>query len=163
MAVSGVISSESMKTEKLFQFTLMNCYLPYTYQNHSKNETKKFIFKSNQTFVTISGNRIYCNNKPTDYQIWCILVFIATFFCVNLTQKKEEKTAFCLFFYHFFCAFSRCNAVVSLTKNSNIILLLWLFSLLINQFTVVCCWKISWTFFWRWTRKIILLVKRLIS
>ena len=36
--------SESMKIERLFQFTLMTCYLPYTYQNRSRNEPKKFIF-----------------------------------------------------------------------------------------------------------------------
>ena len=43
------------------------------------------------------------------------------------------------YFYHPVRAFSRCNAVASLSKNSNIILLLRLFLLLINQFAVVCC------------------------
>ena len=45
VAVSGVIFSESMKIERFFQFTLMTCYLPHTYQNHTKNEPKKFIFQ----------------------------------------------------------------------------------------------------------------------
>ena len=43
------------------------------------------------------------------------------------------------YFYHPFRAFLRCNAVLSLSKNSNIIILLRFFSLLINQFAVVCC------------------------
>ena len=49
------------------------------------------------------------------------------------------------YLYHPFCAFSRCNAVVLLMKNLNIILLLQLFSLLINQFAVVCCGLICLT------------------
>ena len=78
MAVSGVIFSESMKIERFFQFTLMTCYLPHTYQNHTKNEPKKFIFQAQKKkkkkkmsatnfFVTISENRVYYNNKPTNY------------------------------------------------------------------------------------------------
>ena len=42
-------------------------------------------------------------------------------------------------FYHPFCTFSRCTAVVSLSENSNIILLLLLFPLLINQFAMAYC------------------------
>ena len=68
-----------------------------------------------------------------------MLVFITTFVCVHLSQKQEEKNAFCGTFLLSFPTFSRCNAVVSLTNNLNIIPLLRLFSLLINQFAVVCC------------------------
>ena len=49
------------------------------------------------------------------------------------------------YFYDPFCAFSRWNAVVSLLKNSNIIIFLQLFSFVINHFTVVCCGLICLT------------------
>ena len=96
VAVSGVIFFESMKIERLFQFTLMTCYLPYIYQNHSQNERH-----------------------------------------ARSTKTKRKRMLSAKDFYHPFCAFSRCNAVVSLLKNSNIILLIRLFSLLISQFAVV--------------------------
>ena len=89
-------------------------------------------------FVTISENRAYCNNKPTNYQIWCMLVFVLTFVCVYLSQNKNKRMLSAEYFYHLFCAHWRCNAVVSLSKNLSIILLLLLFSLLINQFAVIC-------------------------
>ena len=56
---------------------------------------------------------------------------------VNKNKKKIMLSA--KYFYHPLRAFSRCNAVVSLSKNSNIIILLRFFSLLINYFAVVCC------------------------
>ena len=65
----------SVKIERLFQFTLITCYLPYTYQNHSKNVPEKFIFQAQKILsitnflLTISENCVYCNNKPTNYQI----------------------------------------------------------------------------------------------
>ena len=106
--------------------------------------TKSLFFKDkkikyNQYFI--SKNRVYCTNKPTNYQIWCMFVLITTFVCVHPSQKQEENNAFCRveYFYHSFCPFSRCNAVVSLLKNSNIIFLLRLLPLLINQFTTVYC------------------------
>ena len=68
-----------------------------------------------------------------------MLVFITTFVCVHLSQKQEEKMLSAEYFYYPFPTFSRCNAVVLLTKNLNIIPLLRLFSLLIQQFAVVCC------------------------
>ena len=110
-----------MEIVRLFQFTLMTCHLPYAYQNYSKNEPKKFIFqaqkkdKYNQFFVTISENRVYCNNKPTNYQIWCMLVFITTFVCVRLSQKQEEKNAvYQIFLSSFLRLFKiQCSSIVN--------------------------------------------------
>ena len=54
VAVSGVIFFESMKIERLFQFTLMTCYLPYIYQNHSKNEPKKLSIRNKYKYKKLS-------------------------------------------------------------------------------------------------------------
>ena len=46
MAITGVIFSKSIKIERLFQFPLMTCYLPYTYQNHYQNERHACLTKT---------------------------------------------------------------------------------------------------------------------
>ena len=66
--------------------------------------------------------------------------FYPIFLFVSICHKNKKKRMLSAeYFYYPFPNFSRWNAVVSLTKNLNIIPLLRLFSLLINQFAVVCC------------------------
>ena len=69
----------------------------------------------NKFFVNISENRVYCNSKPSNYQIWCVLVFITTFVCVHLPQKQEEKNAFCRIFFSFFPRLLKmqCSSIVN--------------------------------------------------
>ena len=75
----------------LFALHLSKSFQKWAQKVHFPS-TKKI--KYNQIFVTISENRVYCNNKPTNYQIWCMIVFIAAFVCVDLTQKKRRKEYF---------------------------------------------------------------------
>ena len=54
-------------------------------------------------------------------------------------KNKKKRMLSAEYFYNSYNAFSRCNAIVSLLKDSNIIILLRLFSVLVNQFPVVFC------------------------
>ena len=89
-------------------------------------------------FATISENRVYCNNKRLTTKFDACL-FLSQLLLVSICHKNKRKRMLSAeYFYHPFRAFSRCNVVVSFSKNSNIILLLLLFSLLMNQFAEVC-------------------------
>ena len=121
---------------------------------------------NNKFFVAISENRVYCNNKHNNYQIWYMLIFIITFVCVLRHKNKKKRMLYAEYFYHPFCAFSRCSAVVPLSKIRILffcfdyfhcwsVSFLWLF-----WFDL--CRKVSWSLLLRWTKKVILLVKWLI-
>ena len=94
---SNVVKYESRKIVSIhFDNLLFALYLSKSFQKCAWkvhfSSTKNI--KYNQFFVTISENCVYCNNKPTNYQIWCMLVFIITFLCARLSQRQEEKNAF---------------------------------------------------------------------
>ena len=135
---SNVVKYENRKIVSIhFDNLLFALHLSKPFQKWAQKvhfpSTKKLSITN--FFLTVSENRVYCDNEPTNYQIWCMLPFIT-----SICHKNKKKIMFSVeCFYHLFCTFSRCNAVVSLLKNSNIVLLLLLFPLLINQFAVVCC------------------------
>ena len=119
-------------------------------------------------FVTFSVNRVYCNNKPTNYQIWCMLVFITTFICIHLSQKQKQKNAFCRIFLpslpHLFKM--QCSSIV--IEKFEYYYFVSIISIVDQWVFCGLLWfdlsrKVSWKLLPIWTRKIILLVKRLIS
>ena len=80
---------------------------------------------------------VIINLLTTKYDA-CLLLSQLLF--VSISHKsKNKKMLSAEYFYYPFRAFGRCNALVSLSKNLNIIFSRLLFSLLINQFAVVCC------------------------
>ena len=93
-----------------------------------------------------------------------MLVFITTFVCVHLSQKQEEKNAFCgiflLSFPHLF-KMQRSSVVNKKFEYYSVASIIFIVD------PAVCCgllWfdlprKVCGTLLWRWTRKITLLVK----
>ena len=130
----------------------------------SKHTKKLSITK---LFATISENRVYCNNEPTNYQIWCIPVFITTFISVHFSQKQEENNAFCRIYLSSFSHLFKmqCSSIVIKTFQYHS------FASIIFSIDQSICWgllwfdlprKVSWTLLWRLRRKVILLEKWLI-
>ena len=91
---SNVVKYENRKIVSIhFDNLLFALYLSKSFQKCAWkvhfSSTKNI--KYNQFFVTISENCVYCNNKPTNYQIWCMLVFIITCLCPSVTKTRVTE------------------------------------------------------------------------
>ena len=153
------------RTMRRYSFFVLS--IRYNFRRKSSFFKHKKKLSVTNSFVTISENRVYCNNKPTNYQIWSMLVYIRTIVFVHPSRKQEEKNAFCQIVLSSFPRFIKmqCNSIV-IEKIEYYPFALIIF--IVDQ--SVCCgllWydllrKVRWLLLRRWTRKIMLLVKWLI-